>query len=65
MSSIEYRLDEIGRKLRQSKHTREVGDSDAFLSGKFGYRGEVTRVEHPLPAERARTVASWRRRSSD
>ena len=43
MPCVEYRLDEIGRKLRQPKHTREVGDSDAFLSGEVGYRGKVTR----------------------
>jgi hypothetical protein len=50
---VQDRLDDVGREQRQAQDAGHVGRRDPLALGQFGDGGELARLQHPLPAERA------------
>lgn len=52
--SISRRRDKIGGEQRHPEQAGQIGNRDPLALGKFGDGGELARLQHPLPAKRAR-----------
>ena len=54
MVPIKDGLDQFWRQKRKPKHARYVGRWDRLSFGQIGNGRECARLQHPLPAKRAR-----------